>query len=106
MGGTILDDEISFTLAELSKVCDIHAEKLLAMVQEGLIEPQGDTREITQMHWRFSGYALHRVQIALRLERDLNINLEGVAMVLDLLDEVRDLRERVRLLEYQLFNEE
>jgi chaperone modulatory protein CbpM len=106
MGGTLLDDEISFTLAELCKVCDVHAEKLLDMVQEGLIEPQGNVREITQMHWRFSAHALQRVQVALRLERDLNINLEGVAMVLDLLDEVHDLRDRVRLLEYQLFKEE
>jgi chaperone modulatory protein CbpM len=106
MGGTLLDDEISFTLAELCKVCDVHAEKLLDMVQEGLIEPQGNVREIAQIQWRFSAHALQRVQVALRLERDLNINLEGVAMVLDLLDEVHDLRDRVRLLEYQLFKEE
>jgi chaperone modulatory protein CbpM len=37
-----------------------------------------------------------------RLRRDLNLNLAGTALALDLLDELEHLRERLRALEHQL----
>jgi chaperone modulatory protein CbpM len=45
---------------------------------------------------------VRRARRALRLQRDLDLNLAGAALALDLLDEVEILRERVRVLEYQL----
>jgi chaperone modulatory protein CbpM len=48
--------------------------------------------EIDASEWRFSGAALRRARIALRLERDLGVNLPGVALALDLLEELQRLR--------------
>jgi ATP-dependent Clp protease ATP-binding subunit ClpB len=62
-------------------------------VVEGL-EPRG--QEPGQ--WRFRGQALRRIDRALNLQRDLDINLAGVELVLDLLDEIDALRSRVRTL--------
>ncbi len=47
-------------------------------------------------HWRFGGASLHRAHAALRLQRDLEINLAGVALALELLDEIESLRMRLR----------
>ena len=93
--GMLLDDEVRLTLSDLCRATGLHAEALIAMVEEGLIEPRGDSPR----SWRFPATALARLNTAVRLQRDLQLNVSGVALALDLLDEVRALRARVRALE-------
>ncbi|MCB1725723.1 MAG: MerR family transcriptional regulator [Gammaproteobacteria bacterium] len=83
------------TLAELSRCCDVAAEKMLMLIAEGVVTPLGRR----QREWRFDVDDVRRARSALRLERDLGINCAGAALAVDLLDETRRLRERVRLLE-------
>jgi chaperone modulatory protein CbpM len=45
--------------------------------------------------WRFSGTHLRRATVALRLQRDLGVNLAGAALALELLDELDTLRARL-----------
>jgi len=91
----VLTDEVRVTMGELCRVCGVSAEYVITLVDEGLLEPEG--RESAE--WRFSGTALPRVRTVLRLQRDLNINLPGVALALDLFEETQRLRTRVRALE-------
>lgn len=90
-----LDDQLVFTLRELSHSCDLAAEDLIAMVEEGVLTPRG----ASPREWRFPAADLRRVHTALRLQRDLGVNLAGVALALELLDEMQALRARVRVLE-------
>lgn len=84
----VLDEEIEFTLLELCRLCDVRARHIADIVEEGIVEPAGGT----PMHWRFTGLMMRRIQIVLRLERDLDINLPGAAVVLELLEEMDTLR--------------
>lgn len=87
--------EFHLTLAELSRCCGVSAEKVLLLVSEGILDPQGrDERD-----WRFGAADLDRLRRALRLEQDLGVNTAGAALALQLLDESRRLRERVLALE-------
>ena len=45
--------------------------------------------------WRFGLREIHRVQTAQRLIRDLQVNLAGAALALDLLEELEELRRKV-----------
>lgn len=81
-------EEDSLTLAQLCRACGVHADWIISLVEESIIEPQGD--EICT--WRFSGASLMRVRSALRLQRDLGVNLAGIALVLDLLEELEHFR--------------
>jgi len=93
--GLLLDEQCTLTLGELSRACRVHAEWLVELVEQGILEPSGsELRE-----WRFSGTSIARVLRAHRLQRDLGVNLAGVALALDLLDEISRLRRRVALLE-------
>lgn len=86
--GIVLDEGIGLSLGELCQLCKANAEQIMAMVDEGLVAPRG-----TQVQdWYFDGTCVKRVQIALRLQQDLNINLAGAALVLDLLEELQELR--------------
>jgi chaperone modulatory protein CbpM len=51
-----------------------------------------DLRGGERTHWRFSGRSLHRAQVARRLHEDLDVNLPGIALALDLLEEIERLR--------------
>jgi len=93
--GIIVEEASFFTLDELSLACDKPAEWILALVEEGVIEPVG----ADQSHWQFPGHCLRRVRIIQRLESDLGLNLAGAALALDLLEEVEALRNRIAVLE-------
>ncbi len=89
--GIILEEQVELTLGEVSRSCAVHAEYIIELVEEGVLAPIG--RE--PRGWRFTGGQVHRASIALRLQRDLGINLAGVALALELLDELNALRARL-----------
>lgn len=90
--GQIVDENVVFTLVELSRASGASEEELSLWVSEGIFEPTGAQPQ----EWRFSGAALRRVRTAQRLARDLQINPPGIALALDLLDEIEALRARVK----------
>jgi chaperone modulatory protein CbpM len=90
--GIILDEQAQLTLAELTRACSVHAELIIELVEEGVLAPIG--RE--PQRWRFTGAHMRRARMALRLQRDLGVNLAGAALALQLLDEVEALRARLR----------
>ncbi len=88
----VVEEEIQFTLADLCRVCRTEHAQLIALVDEGVLEPSGSGPE----DWLFSGPSLRRARIALRLARDLELSLAGAALVLELLDEIEALQARLR----------
>lgn len=87
--GIVLDEQVTFTLRELSHACGVETELLVEMVEEGVIEPAASDAE-----WQFYGDSLIRAQRAIRLVRDLELNWPGAALALDLLDELERLQHR------------
>ncbi|MDH4049559.1 MAG: chaperone modulator CbpM [Gammaproteobacteria bacterium] len=88
--GLVLDREARFTLREICRAVDADRDFVQALVAEGVIDPLDDSGD-----WHFHGEALMRACRAQRLMRDLDINLQGAALVLDLLDELERLRQDV-----------
>ena len=95
LSGMLMDEECSLTLAELSRACAMHAEWVMELVEEGIIEPYG--QDLTQ--WRFTPQALYRARTVRNLQRDLGVNLSGAALALELLEEIEALRARLRRFE-------
>lgn len=93
--GIVLDEEAELGLDELARACRVEREWVFELVAEGVITPAGDERR----SWRFRGRSLARVRLARRLSRDLEVNLSGVALALELMDEIEALREQLRALE-------
>jgi chaperone modulatory protein CbpM len=93
--GILLDDQVELSLHELCHACSTSTEWIVELVDEGVLEPIGHE----QAHWRFSGPSLLRVRAAMRMQQDLQINLPGIALALDLMEEIETMRERLRRLE-------
>ena len=92
MTGMLIDDDRLLTLADLCRACGVHAEVITDMVEYGIIEPSGGKAG----HWQFTGGCLWRVTTVVHLQRDLEVNLAGAALALDLIEEVRELRRQLR----------
>ncbi len=88
--------QAQLTLGELCRVFDLHADEVVELVEFGVIEPARGRRP---SEWRFSATTLVRARRALRLQRDLQLNHAGLALALDLLEEVQSLRRRLRALD-------
>jgi chaperone modulatory protein CbpM len=92
LSGAIFEESDLLTVAELSRICAVDERHIVELVDEGVIS----IVEIGTTEWRFSGTALRRTRLALRLERDLELNLPGVALALDLMEEVERLRRALQ----------
>ncbi len=91
----LLDETRLLSLGELCRACSAPAETVVALVEQGLIEP----RETGPGQWRFEAVALGRVRTALRLQADLGLNPAGAVLAVELLEEIERLRRRLRRLE-------
>ncbi len=89
---TVVEDDVPLSLAELCRACRVAEEQVRVWVVEGVLEPVGGSPP----EWCFEGPALRRARLALALTRELEINPPGVALALDLLDEIAALRARLR----------
>ena len=94
LSGELLDEHTEITLSELCYSCSQQSEWVIELVAEGILDPVG--RE--QDQWRFSAGNLRKAQTAIRFQRELGVNLAGVALALDLLQEIEQLRARLKLM--------
>lgn len=88
----VLDDSTTLGVNEICTLCRVGVELVNEMVNEGVLVPEGTSPET----WRFTAVAIKRIQVTLRLQRDLRVNLPGAALALDLLDELEELRGQLR----------
>lgn len=89
--GDLLDDNAELSLNDLCQACAGSTDWVIELVAEGVIEPSGQPPAA----WRFSARCLQRAHTAMRLQRDLHINLSGVALAIDLLEEIEALQARL-----------
>jgi len=87
----LVTDVPELTLEDLCESCRISETAILEYVAEGIVKPHGRKR----VEWRFSCVSVIEVRRALRLERDLGLNPAGVALALQLMDEIEDLKARL-----------
>lgn len=88
----ILEEQTDLSISEVCQACAVRVETIVELVDEGILSPVG--RE--PHRWRFTGIHLRRATVAIRLQRDLGVNLAGAALALQLLDELEALQARLR----------
>jgi chaperone modulatory protein CbpM len=99
LSGDILEEAIEVSVQDLCRMFAVEEQHIVELVEEGVIDIRSTRSviEIDKTEWRFHGAEVRRARIALRLERDLGINVAGVALVLELLEELEQLRRERRV---------
>ena len=77
---------------------DLTVACVIEIVEHGILEPQG----ADPGDWRFNDFELGIAKRAVKLRSDLELEWEGVALALELLEEVRQLRAENRMLRQRL----
>ncbi len=93
----ILEEQTQLTLDDLCRACTVPAEQIIELVDVGVIEPIGGE----PARWSFDGISLNRARVALRLQRDIGIDLVGAALALELLDEIKLLRAHLHAVDVE-----
>ena len=93
LSGEIFEEYTVLSVDDLSRLCAVDKTYIVELVEEGVLS----VIEIEASEWRFPGAALRRARMALRLQRDLEINLPGVALALELLEELERLRRELEV---------
>lgn len=89
--GSVVEEEVHMSIVEISQATRAPEDLIMAWVSEGVLSPAGSSPE----DWRFSGESLKRAKTAAHLSHDLELNTPGVALALDLLDEINRLRNQL-----------
>jgi chaperone modulatory protein CbpM len=92
LSGEVLGEDSEITLIQLCRSCAITAETVEALMEYGILEPLGKQGR----HWRFAANSVKRTRIAMRLQRDLGVNLAGAALALDMRERIERLEARLR----------
>ena len=87
--GHVVENEVEFSLEELSGACSVEQRVIVELMDEGVIEARSTTEV------RFGGEALRRARLAMRLQRDLGLNAAGTALAVQLLERIEDLERRL-----------
>jgi len=90
--GSIFEEYAVISLHDLSRMCTVETHHIVELVDEGIL----DVAASDGGDWQFRGDALRRAQLALRLHRDLEVNLAGVALALELMEEIDRLQRALR----------
>lgn len=93
-------EQTPLTVEELCEVCNIKMETVQTLVEYAIVQPQNDATG----QWMFNIENLQRIKIALRLQQDLEVNAAGAALILEMLDEMKALRNQVAIMEKHFFN--
>lgn len=86
--GVCLGEEAWLELDEFARACGVDTAYVCTLVDEGLVAPP--------LPWRFGGDELARVRRIQRLQRDFEANLQSVAVMLDLMDQIESLHAALR----------
>ncbi len=91
----IVGDATVYTFEELCITCRVEGDWIAAAAEHGIVAPAGATRS----EWVFPATSVVRIARAKRLERDLGLNVPGVALVLELLNEIDRLECQLKALQ-------
>ncbi|MGP4712773.1 MULTISPECIES: chaperone modulator CbpM [unclassified Psychrobacter] len=89
-------NDLIMNFDELVAVCGQERQWVLALIEENIIEY--DVPEYEQ----FTGYQLTTVRRASRLSRDFDASVPAIGLILELLDEVEQLRKFKRQVDTQM----
>ena len=92
--GVLLDD-VALTLDELARACNVEPDWVVRHVHAGVL---GGETSVQVTSWRFRSGDLVRARRLLSVERDFDANEDLAALVVDLGEEIRRLRARLRAL--------
>lgn len=85
----LVEERPQLSLEELCQAAGIDANFIQDLIEYGILDEADE----------FDAEQLRRVRTILHLQRDLEVNLPGAALVLDLMDQMEEMRSQLEVFE-------
>lgn len=90
--GSVIGDEGVLSIDELARACAAETQWVVELVDVGILEPQGSETS----YWRFRAADLSCARRVARLQRDFDASLDAAAVMLELIEQIEQLRARLK----------
>jgi chaperone modulatory protein CbpM len=97
LSDVVIAETTTYTITEFTQRYAIEEKFLQDMLEHSLIEAVTDADKLYIDLANFK-----RIQSAIRLQKDLEINLPGIAVILQLIDELNALNHQLEILKKQI----
>ena len=94
IAGILMNENTTFSVVEVCQHCHLSEDVLMEWIANGLFGEQYHTNILTQFDYQM----VDRVRTAHRLQHDLEVNLQGVILALELMDEMAKMRDELAIL--------
>ncbi|OGT33169.1 MAG: hypothetical protein A3C44_06235 [Gammaproteobacteria bacterium RIFCSPHIGHO2_02_FULL_39_13] len=91
---TIINEHNLLSLEEICSATHAQEELILQLIEYHIIQPKGASKK----NWQFDHLALKRAKLARNFYYDLEVNLAGIGLLLDLLEKIEMLEARAHRL--------
>ena len=87
----VIESDEKLSLEQLSDAINAEINFITQLVEQELLEPHGEQPE----EWQFDIICYRRAKRAYSFHRDLDVNMAGIALALDLLDKIERLESEL-----------
>lgn len=98
MTGVLCDEHTIVSFIEVCERFHLSQHELDEMIEHGLFNQDTTVKNQLVMNTQ----VFHRIEAACRLQKDLGVNLQGVILVLELLDQLEGMRNELSILRRHL----
>jgi chaperone modulatory protein CbpM len=96
--GVVVEETSTITFVEVCNQFNVTEEFLKEIMEHGLF--QSESAELLEMS--FDQKSISKIRSAQRLQEDLGVNIPGVVLVLELLEEMEALRKELHILRHHV----
>jgi chaperone modulatory protein CbpM len=94
-----IETNLELSLEELCVACKVTPEFIQELVEYGILDLSNTSLAVH----RFNPLHLRRVRTVAHLKTDLDVNLPGAALVIELMEKMDDMRTKIEMYEKYLF---
>ncbi len=94
--GILMNGNTTFTFVEVCQRCHLSEEVLIDWLEHGLLGDDYCSSSFDEV--QFDHQMIDRILTAYRLQNDLEVNLQGAILILELLDEMAKMQDKLAIL--------
>ena len=93
--GILMKGNMTLTFVEVCHHCHLSEEELIDWIAHGLL---GDEVRMSVEEAQFNHEMIVRIRTAYRLHNELEVNIQGAILALELLDKIADMQDELAIL--------
>src|SRR3990167_3045166 len=91
ISGSLISQDTVLTFEEICRAVHADDELIIQLIEYHIIQPKGSSKK----NWKFDDAALKRVRLARNFYYDLEVNLQGIALRIDMLEKIEMLETEI-----------